>query len=99
VLDPSQRHRRTLDAIKYLLLRKNQVLLVFEHLHWIDCETQACLDSLVESLPTAPILLLANYRLEYQHGWDSKTYYTQLRLDPLLSAVETILAKMGCGGG
>jgi tetratricopeptide (TPR) repeat protein len=56
---------------------------VFEDLHWIDAETQALLDSLVESLPTAPLLLLVNYRPEYQHGWGSKTYYTQLRLDPL----------------
>ena len=40
-----------------------------EDLHWIDAETQACLDSLVESLPTARLLLLVNYRPEYQHGW------------------------------
>jgi tetratricopeptide (TPR) repeat protein len=40
----------------------------------------------VESLPTARLLLLVNYRPEYQHGWDSKTYYTQLRLDPLPAA-------------
>ena len=59
------------------------LLLVFEDLHWIDTETQALLDSLVESLPTARLLLLVNYRPEYQHGWGSKTYYTQLRLDPL----------------
>jgi tetratricopeptide (TPR) repeat protein len=59
------------------------LLLVFENLHWIDTETQALLDSLVESLPTARLLLLVNYRPEYQHGWSSKTYYTQLRLDPL----------------
>ena len=59
------------------------LLLVFEDLHWIDSETQALLDSLVESLPTARLLLLVNYRPEYQHGWGSKTYYTQLRLDPL----------------
>ena len=59
------------------------VLLVFEDLHWIDTETQALLDSLVESLPAGPLLLLVNYRPEYQHGWGSKTYYTQLRLDPL----------------
>jgi tetratricopeptide (TPR) repeat protein len=58
-------------------------VLVFEDLHWIDSETQALLDSLVESLPTARILLLVNYRPEYQHGWGSKTYYTQLHLDPL----------------
>ena len=41
------------------------------------------LDMLVESLPTAQVLLLVNYRPEYQHGWGSKTFYTQLRLDPL----------------
>ena len=69
-----------------MLLRESQVqplLLVFEDLHWIDSETQAMLDSLVESLPTAQVLLLVNYRPEYQHGWGSKTFYTQLRLDPL----------------
>ncbi len=59
------------------------LLLVFEDLHWIDAETQALLDSLIDSLPTARLLLLVNYRPEYQHGWGSKTYYTQLRLDPL----------------
>src|SRR5262249_44615280 len=79
--DPSQRRRRTLEALKHLLLRESQVqplCLVFEDLHWIDAETQALLDSLVESLPTAQLLLLVNYRPEYQHGWGSKTYYTQL---------------------
>src|SRR5262249_2773670 len=79
-LDPLQRRRRTLEALKRVLLRESQVqplLLVFEDLHWIDSETQAVLDLLVESLPTARVLLLANYRPEYQHGWGSKTYYTQ----------------------
>ena len=85
-LDPPQRRQRLLAALKRVLLRESQVqplLLVFEDLHWIDAETQALLDSLVESLPTARLLLLVNYRPEYQHGWGSKTYYTQLRLDPL----------------
>jgi class 3 adenylate cyclase/tetratricopeptide (TPR) repeat protein len=85
-LDPLQRRQRTLDAVKRLVLRESQVqplLVIFEDLHWIDAETQALLDGLVESLPTARLLLLVNYRPEYQHGWGSKTYYTQLRLDPL----------------
>ena len=81
-----------------MLLRESQVqplLLVFEDLHWIDCETQALLDRLVESLPTARLLLLVNYRPEYQHGWGSKTYYTQLRLDPLLpESAEAFLATL-----
>src|SRR5262249_24300894 len=77
-LDPIQRRRHTLDALKRILLRESQVqplLLVFEDLHWIDSETQAVLDLLVESLPTARLLLLVNYRPEYQHSWGSKTSY------------------------
>jgi class 3 adenylate cyclase/tetratricopeptide (TPR) repeat protein len=97
-LDPSQRRQRTLDALKRLLLRESQVqplLLVFENLHWIDAETQAFLDGLVESLPTARLLLLVNYRPEYQHGWRNKTYYTQLRLDPLPPAsAEALLQSL-----
>jgi predicted ATPase len=99
-LDPPQRRQRTLDALKRVLLRESQaqpLLLVFEDLHWIDSETQALLDSLVESLPTARLLLLVNYRLEYLHGWGSKTYYTQLRLDPLpaANAEELLEALLG----
>jgi predicted ATPase/class 3 adenylate cyclase len=85
-LDPPQRRSRTLDALKRLLLRESQVqplLLVCEDLHWIDAETQALLDSLVDSLPAARLLLLVNYRPEYEHTWHRKTYYQQLRLDPL----------------
>jgi len=99
-LDPPQRRQRTLDAVKRLLLRESQVqplLVVIEDLHWIDSETQALLDSLIESLPTARLLLLVNYRPEYQHGWGSKTYYTQLRIDPLPpeSAGELLRALLG----
>ena len=102
-LDPSQRRQRTLDAVKRILLRESQLqplMLVFEDLHWIDNETQALLDSLVESLPTTRILLLVNYRPEYQHGWGRKTYYSQLRIDPLPreSAEELLHALLGDDG-
>jgi class 3 adenylate cyclase/tetratricopeptide (TPR) repeat protein len=88
-LDPPQRRQRTLDALKRVLLRESQVqplVVVFEDLHWIDAETQALLNSLIESLPTVRLLLLVNYRPEYQHGWGNKTSYTQLRLAPLPAA-------------
>ena len=103
-LDPPQRRRRTLDALKRLLLRESQVqpvLLVCEDLHWIDAETQALLDGLVESLPAARLLLLVNYRPEYQHHWGSRTYYTQLRLDPLPpeSAEELLGVLLGPDAG
>jgi tetratricopeptide (TPR) repeat protein len=63
--------------------KRQPVLLVFEDLHWIDGETQILLDLLVESLPASHILLIVDYRPEYNHSWGSKTYYRQLRLDTL----------------
>jgi predicted ATPase len=94
------RRRRTLDGVKGLLLREAKVqpiCLVFDDFHWIDTETQALLDSMVESLPGARVLLLVNYRPEYEHGWANKSYYTRLRLDPLSSegAEELLAAILG----
>jgi class 3 adenylate cyclase/tetratricopeptide (TPR) repeat protein len=85
-LDPPQRRQHVLDGVKRLLLRESQVqplIVVFEDLHWIDAETQALIDGLVDSLPTARLLLLVNYRPEYQHTWSGKTSYRQIRIDPL----------------
>jgi class 3 adenylate cyclase/tetratricopeptide (TPR) repeat protein len=85
-LDVAVRRTRTLEAVKRVLLRESRtqpLLLVFEDLHWIDAETQALLDSLVESLPTTSILLAVNYRPEYQQPWGNKSYYRQLRIDAL----------------
>ena len=99
-LDPPQRRQRTLDAVKRLLLRESQVqplLVVFEDLHWVDGETQALLENLVESLGAARVLLLVDYRPEYEHRWNSKTTYSQLRLDSLAaeSAAELLAAFLG----
>ena len=99
-LDPTHRRQRTLGAIKRMLLRESQaqpLLLVFEDLHWIDDETQAVLDALIEGLPSARVLLCVNYRPEYRHGWGGKTYYRQLRVDPLPpeSADELLRALAG----
>jgi predicted ATPase len=99
-LDPPQRRQRTLDAVKRLLLQESQVqslLVVFEDLHWVDGETEALLDSLVESLGSARLLLLVNYRPEYEHRWGSKTACSQLRLDalPAESAAELLAALLG----
>jgi class 3 adenylate cyclase/tetratricopeptide (TPR) repeat protein len=101
-MDVEIRKRRTLDAIKRILLREslNQPLMViFEDLHWIDDETQALLNLVADSIATAKILLVVNYRPEYSHHWNSKTYYTQLRLDPLgqENAGEMLSALLGDG--
>jgi class 3 adenylate cyclase len=99
-MDGQLKKRRTLEAIKGILLREslNQPLMViFEDLHWIDEQTQALLNLLADSIGTAKMLLLVNYRPEYTHPWNNKTYYTQLRLDPLgkESAAEMLTALIG----
>ena len=84
-MDPQIRRKRTFEALKKLFTREslNQPLvLIFEDLHWIDSETQGFLDTLSESVASARLLLLTNYRPEYRHEWGQKTYYTQLRLAP-----------------
>jgi class 3 adenylate cyclase/tetratricopeptide (TPR) repeat protein len=85
-LDPPQRQQRIVESVKRLLLRESQVqplLLLFADLPWMDAESLVVLDALIESLPTARILLLVSFRPEYQHAWGSKTYDTLLRIDPL----------------
>jgi predicted ATPase len=99
-MDPQIRRRRTLEAIKRIMAREsiNQpLIIIFEDLHWIDNETQALLNLLVDSIASARILLLVNYRPEYHHEWGSKMHYTQLRLDPLgrESGGEMLLALLG----
>jgi class 3 adenylate cyclase len=103
-LDAHQRRLRMLDSVKRLLLRQSQsqlLLVIVENLHWLDASTQTFLDSLIESLPAARLLLLVSYRLEYQHTWSSKTYYTQLRLDPLRAetAEELLCTHLGDASG
>jgi predicted ATPase len=103
-MDLQIRRQRMFDALKKLLLREslNQPLvLIFEDLHWIDSETQGFLDVLSESVASAHILLLVNYRPEYRQEWGHKTYYTQLRLAPFgqAEAEEFLTALLGDEGG
>jgi class 3 adenylate cyclase/predicted ATPase len=102
-MDPQLRRQRTREAVKRLLLREslNQpLMLIVEDLHWIDAESEELLAMLAESIATARILLLVNYRPEYRHDWGSKSFYAQLRLDPLApdSAGEMLDAMLGSGG-
>src|SRR5437773_3831288 len=111
-MDARIRRRRTFDALKRLFLREslNQpLILLFEDLHWIDAETQGFLEVCSESVASARLLLLTNYRPEYRPEWGQKTYYTQVRLAPFgkaeaeefLEALlgESTAAKVGAASG
>ncbi|RDK10287.1 adenylate/guanylate cyclase domain-containing protein [Cupriavidus lacunae] len=99
-MDSQIRRQRTFEAITRLLVRESQnqpLELLFEDLQWLDNETEAFLDVLVDHLPGARILLLLNYRPEYQHDWSAEDNYTQLRLDPLgqVEAGQLLAALLG----
>ncbi len=99
-MDPQIRRKRTLDALKRIMLReslKQPVVIIFEDLHWIDGETQALLDLLADGIANARVLMLVNYRPEYSHEWGNKSYYSQLRLDALgqESAAEMLSTLLG----
>jgi len=85
-MSPQVKGQRTLDAIKRIVLcesLRQPVVVTFEDLHWIDAQTQALLDLMADSVANSRILLLFNYRPEYRHEWSNKSYYSQLRLNPL----------------
>src|SRR5208282_6401654 len=99
-MDPAIRRRRTREAVKSLIVREslNQpLLLIFEDLHWVDAESEALLNLIADSIGTAQILMMVNYRPEYRHNWGNRTYYTQMRLDPLgvENAAELLTAMLG----
>jgi adenylate cyclase len=86
MLDPPRRRQRTLDALTRFVLRLSHVkptLLAVEDLHWSDAETQAFLDRLFMSTPSAALMILVTYRPEFTHGWGNRECYTQIRLDAL----------------
>src|SRR6516162_5349095 len=88
-MDVRIKRQRTLDAIKRIIIRdslRQPVVVIFEDLHWIDEQTQGLLDLLADSVASARMLLLFTYCPEYHHGWGNKSYYSQLRLDPLAGA-------------
>src|SRR5262249_32109668 len=103
-MDAPFKRQRTFEALNRLILwesRHRPLLLVVEDLHWVDSETEAWLQTLSERVATARLLLLVNYRPEYWHAWGSKSYYTQLRLDPLgpAEAEELLSGLIGAGPG
>lgn len=99
-MDSQLRRHRTFEAIKRLLIRESldqPLIVIFEDLQWLDSETADFLDFFVDGVTNARVLLLVNYRPEYQHDWGHRSYYIQLRLDPLgeIEAEELLGSLLG----
>jgi len=86
LLDSAQRRQRTHEALQGLVLiesRRQPVVLVVEDLQWIDTETRAFLDSLVEAIQDCPVLLLLTCRPEYRPGWADSRHCVERIVPPL----------------
>jgi DNA-binding NtrC family response regulator/tetratricopeptide (TPR) repeat protein len=85
-LAPEAVQSRTFQVMWQLSLegsRRRPLILALEDIHWIDRASEAYLDSLVESLAGAAILLVLTYRPGSRPRWLEKSYATQISLQPL----------------
>ena len=82
-MDPAERHRRILDALRLLMMRESArrpLVVVFEDVHWADELSEEAIAALVDAVASAPVLLMLTYRPGYNHGLGERTYYNRLAL-------------------
>jgi tetratricopeptide (TPR) repeat protein/MoxR-like ATPase len=85
-LSPEAVQQRLYELLWQISLRGSQrrpLVLAVEDTHWIDRASEAYLESLVDSLGGAAILLLVTYRPGYRPRWLDKSYATQIALQAL----------------
>ena len=85
-LEPAERRRRIFAAVTRIVLRESErqpVLVVFENTHWIDTETEALLEQLVEQIRGARVMVLATYRSDHRLAVRSAAHFTEISLEPL----------------
>jgi len=95
-LDARERRDRVIDALTHMFLKEAErqpLVLVLENLQWIDPETQAFLDHLLERIPTARLLLLVDYRPGFQPDWVGRPGFHQLEIDALSPAATDELLR------
>jgi predicted ATPase/class 3 adenylate cyclase len=94
-VDRVRRVRNAITILLVLMAKAKPLVILIEDLHWIDSDSEAVLDRLVDGIVTQRILLLTTFRPEYSPPWASKSNYTQLRLEPLpRDRAESLIAAM-----
>ena len=82
-LEPQAIQSRTFTALRRMLLdasRNSLVVMELEDVHWIDATSEEFLDSLVEVMGAARLMLIVTYRSGFQPRWLEKSYATQITL-------------------
>ena len=94
-VDRVRRVRNAITILLVLMAKARPLLVVIEDLHWIDPDTEAVLDRLIDGIATQRILLLMTLRPEFTPTWGAKSNYSQVRLEPLpRDQAESLLRAM-----
>ena len=98
VLTPLQRRQRVEEAVCQLVFAESArqpLVVVVEDVHWIDSDSQAVLEALIDRLADVPVMLVLSQRPEYRTEWSRKPFYQQVTLGPLTSAsVRSVLDEL-----
>jgi len=100
-LDPAQRKRRLVEAVKALALRSAQqrpLVLLIEDLQWIDPSSEEFLRAVVDSLASYPMLLVCTYRSGYTPAWHERLAHQRIALDALSEDEAMRMARDLLGG-
>jgi predicted ATPase/class 3 adenylate cyclase len=82
-VSPQRQRQQTQEALVAWLLveaERQPVLAVWEDLHWADPSSLEFLGLLIDQAPTARLLTLLTYRLEFRPPWAPRSHVTQLTL-------------------
>ncbi|MGH7821731.1 MAG: ATP-binding protein, partial [Candidatus Binatia bacterium] len=100
-LDPAQRKRRMIEAIRALVLRSARsrpIVIVAEDLQWIDPSSEELLASIVDAVAEHSVLLLASHRGGYTPPWHERSAHQRLTLEPLAEPQTVALVQALVGG-
>ncbi|HEV8616508.1 MAG TPA: adenylate/guanylate cyclase domain-containing protein [Methylomirabilota bacterium] len=94
-MDPLARRKKVLEAVRAMSVRGAQlrpIVFVFEDLHWVDSSSEEYLGSLMDSVASAPMMLVMTYRVGYTPPFGSRSFATALTLRALSEAETLSLA-------
>ncbi len=85
-LDPVQRKRRTVEAVRAFFLSSTTVrplFLLVDDLQWIDEGSEECLRAIVDAVPSHRVLLVCTYRNDYTPSWEGRSKHQRIALEVL----------------
>jgi class 3 adenylate cyclase/tetratricopeptide (TPR) repeat protein len=85
-MDTEAKQRQLFAVVRRIVQspdRGTQIVTLIEDLHWMDAASEVFLEQWVEAVAGSSVLMLVNFRPEYESAWMSRSYYRQIPLAPL----------------